>query len=435
MRYSLLATQLYGQPLLLQAEKAAVIEAVLCRHEQGEKVDAVSADKQELSPHAAAYAASRFSDKPYAVTDAGVAVIPITGTLVYRGSQLDSMSGLTSYSLIEKLANTAAADADVKGILFDLSTPGGQADGVFDLGTSIRAIQKPKIAVANSLALSAGYALAAAADKVIVTSTGRVGSIGVIALHVDQSQKNAKAGLAYTAIHAGAKKNHGTPHAPLAEPARADMQATVDGLYTQFVDYVSQMRGISADAVRAQEAGVYSGQQAVDAGLADAVMSFNDSLAEFEAQVSKPAGFTNGGSRQFKGVIAMTTEAKAAATISAEQLAAQTAKETLEARNAGATEMQARIKSIQTCDEAKGREKLAAHLAFNTAMNADDAKALLAAAPQETAQAVATNALSAGMAAVTNPQVGAGAAQEPEQTQAQASSLWERSNKKLHVVK
>lgn len=439
MRYPLLATQLYGQPLLLQADKAAVIEAVFRAHDSGGGHPAADAN-QTTSPHAVAYASARFSDKPYAVTDAGVAVIQVTGTLVHRGSQMDAMSGLTSYARIEKLADTAAADTDVKGIVFDFDSPGGQADGVFDLGRKIRAIQKPKIAIANGMALSAAYALAAAADKVIVTSTGRVGSVGVIALHVDQSQKNAKAGYTYTAIHAGAKKTHGSPHAPLAEPARADMQAIVDDLYAQFADFVSEMRGMSADDLRAHEAGVYSGQSAVNEGLADAVMSFNDSLAEFEAQVSKPAGFTNGGSRQLpKGVMTMSNEAQAAATLSAEQLAAQAAKETtqaaLEARNSGATEMQARIKAIQTCDEAKGREKLAAHLAFNTAMNADEAKALLAAAPQEAAQAAAAgNALAAGMAAVTNPNVGADTAQDPN-PQAASSDLWNRSNQKLHRVK
>ena len=439
MRYPLLATQLYGQPLLLQAEKAAVIEAVFRQHDSfgrgGELSDARKTHHND--PHAAAYSAARFSDKPYAVTDAGVAVIPVTGTLVHRGSQMDAISGLTSSAQIERLMDAAAADADVKGILFDFDSPGGQADGVFDLGAKLRAIQKPKIAVANGMALSAAYALAAAADKVIVTSTGRVGSVGVIALHMDQSQKNAKAGYTYTAIHAGAKKNHGTPHQPLAEPARADMQAMVDGLFAQFSDYVAAMRGLDVAAVRAQEAGVYSGQSAVNAGLADAVMSFNDSLAEFEAQVSKPAGFTNGGYRQLlKGVMTMSKEeAQAAATPSAEQLAAQAA---TEARSAGANDMQARIKAIQTCDEAKGREKLAAHLAFNTAMNADEAKALLAAAPQEVAAAVAGapgGPLAAGMAAVTNPVVGADAAHQDTDPQAASSDLWNRSNQKLHRVK
>jgi hypothetical protein len=101
MRYPLLATQLYGTPLLLSAEKASIIEAVFRAHESGIGGDA-AAFSAEVSPHAVAYSASRFSDKPYAVTDAGVAVIPVTGTMVHRGSQMDAMSGLTSYARIER---------------------------------------------------------------------------------------------------------------------------------------------------------------------------------------------------------------------------------------------------------------------------------------------------------------------------------------------
>jgi len=126
-------------------------------------------------------------------------------------------------------------------------------------------------------------------------------------------------------------------------------------------------------------------------------------------------------------------EAQAAATLSAEQLTAQAAKETLEARGAGATEMQARIRDIQTCEQAKGREQLASHLAFSTSMGVEEAKGILAAAPQAGA-ATAANPLAAGMAAVTNPNVGADAAVQAADPQA-AGNLWERSNQKLHRVK
>ena len=433
MRYPLLATQLYGQPLLLDPEKAAVIESVF-RAYAGGKLPEASGEAAPV-PMAAAYASPRFVDKPYVVTDAGVAVIPVIGTLVHRGSQMDAMSGLASYKLLESQIDAAAADPDVRGILLEIDSRGGQADGAFALGEKIRAVAKPTRASVNETALSGGYLIAAAADSITVTPTGRVGSIGVIVLHRDQSAANTKAGVSYTAIYAGAKKNDGTPHAPLTGSALADTQEMVFALRDHFVDYIAAMRGMDAQDVSETEAGVFSGKSAVNIGLVDAVMSFNDSLAEFEAQVSKPAGFTNGGSRQLpKGVMTMSKEeAQAAATLSAEQLTAQAAKETLEARGAGATEMQARIRDIQTCEQAKGREQLASHLAFNTSMGVEEAKGILAAAPQAGA-ATAANPLAAGMAAVTNPNVGADAAVQAADPQA-AGNLWERSNQKLHRVK
>lgn len=440
MRYPLIATQLYGTPLLLDAEKAAVIESVFRAYASGNP--APLAEGERPAPMAAAYAAPRFAGKPYTVTEAGVAVLPIIGTMVHRGSQMDALSGLTSYSAIENQFDAAEADADVKGILLEVDSNGGQADGAFSLGEKIRAGKKPVWASVNEKALSGGYLLACAADRVTMTKTGRVGSIGVIALHQDRSKANAKAGISYTAIHAGAKKNDGTPHAPLTDAARADMQASVDELHTHFVSYVAQMCGIDPAAVRALEAGVLSGQAAIDAGLVDSIMSFQDTLAAFEAEVSKPsmpAGNSNGGFRQLPyGGTTMSKDAQTAAVeaVSAEQLAAHVAA----AQASGATQMQARIKDIQTCDEAKGRTKLAAHLAFNTAMGVDEAKALLAASAVEaTADSGATeqaNALAAGMAKVTNPAVGSevAAATDPN-PQAEAAAVWNRSNAKLQRVK
>lgn len=436
MRYPLIATQLYGIPLLLDPEKAAVIESVFRAYASGNPTALTEGERPV--PMAAAYAAPRFAGKPYTVTEAGVAVLPIIGTMVHRGSQLDAMSGLTSYTEIERQFDAADADPDVKGILLEDDSNGGQADGAFALGEKICAGKKPVWASVNEKALSGGYLLACAADRVTMTKTGRVGSIGVIALHQDRSKANAKAGITYTAIHAGAKKNYGTPHEPLSDPARADMQAMVDGLNDHFISYVAQMRNLDPEAVRALDAGVLTGQAAIDAGLVDSIMSFQETLSAFEAEVSKAPGKSNGGTLRTnlpKGVATMSKEAQAAAAeaVTAEQLAAQVAA----AQATGATQMQARIKDIQTCDEAKGRSKLAAHLAFNTAMGVDDAKAMLAASAVEAVEAAGqASALVIGMAKLTNPAVGseAAAASDPN-PQAEAAAVWNRSNAKLHAVK
>ena len=74
---------------------------------------------------------------------------------------------------------------------------------------------------------------------------------------------------------------------------------------------------------------------------------------------------------------------------------------TVDAGNKGenvdaAANERARIEGITTCEEAKGREGLANHLAFKTTMSVDDAKVALAAAPKTNANA--SSALDAAMA-------------------------------------
>ena len=143
-------------------------------------------------------------------------------------------------------------------------------------------------AVANDLAFSAAYALASGASRIVVSRTGGVGSIGVIAMHVDQSMKDAQDGVRYTAVFAGERKNDLNPHAPISDSAHAFLQGEVNRVYDLFVATVAQHRGLSAEAVRATQAGLYFGPDAVTAGLADAVGNFDDALAQLGAALASP---------------------------------------------------------------------------------------------------------------------------------------------------
>ena len=187
-----------------------------------------------------------------AVRTSGVAVIPIHGTLVRRTVGLEAESGLTSYTQLAAQLDAALANPEVAAILLDIDSPGGESGGVFDLADRIRAATqvKPVWAVANDMAFSAAYALASAASKVFVSRTGGVGSIGVIAMHVDQSEKDAQDGVRYTAVFAGDRKNDLTPHAPISNEAHAFLQAEVNRIYSIFVETVARNRGLAPSTVQ-----------------------------------------------------------------------------------------------------------------------------------------------------------------------------------------
>ena len=268
-----LAARLFGTPLLVHRAKLDVILAVL-----GERLN-LTAPAADLAIPVPRVTPAQPS---------GIAVIPIHGTLVKRVLGMEAASGLTSYGGIAQEIDAALADPLVQGILLDIDSPGGEASGSFELARQIRhaATQKPVWAVANDAAYSAAYALAASAQRLIVTETGGVGSIGVIALHIDQSAKDAQEGYRYTAVTAGAHKNDFSPHHPLSDAAKAELQTEVDRLYGLFVEHVAAMRSLDADAVRATEAGLYFGANAITAGLADAVSSFETALADFSLFLS-----------------------------------------------------------------------------------------------------------------------------------------------------
>ena len=174
------------------------------------------------------------------------------GPLVARGDWLTTLLGATEYGAIADALTAAADDPAVRGIVLEIDSPGGEVGGLFDLVDGIGAIRqrsgKPLWAVASEAALSAAYAIASAADRLYVTRTGEVGSVGVVAVHLDESGADAMAGLKWTLIHAGARKTDGNPHEPLSPRVTAEIQADVDHLYDHLVALVAANRGLSADS-------------------------------------------------------------------------------------------------------------------------------------------------------------------------------------------
>ena len=268
-----LASRLFGTPLLVHRAKLDVILAVL-------------GDRLNIQPPAADMALP--GPRNMSSATPGIAVIPVHGTLVKRTAGLDAASGLTSYTELAAMLDSALADPQVAGILLDIDSPGGEASGSFELARRIREASavKPVWAVANDAAYSAAYAIGSAASRLIVSETGGVGSIGVIALHIDQSVKDANDGYRYTAVTAGTHKNDFSPHQPLTDEAKAELQAEVDRLYGLFVDHVAAMRTLATDDVRFTEAGLFFGANAIAAGLADAVGTFESALSDFSLFLS-----------------------------------------------------------------------------------------------------------------------------------------------------
>ena len=271
-----LAGRVFGAPLMMARAKLDIVLDVLRPRLFGSDLPGTGTDSEP---------------DPYVVTPSGIAVIPVFGTLVNRTFGLSALSGLTSYQRLSADLARAAADPAVRGVLLDVDSNGGEAGGVFDLADHVVALRgiKPVFAIADEACFSAAYALACGAERLYVTQTGGVGSIGVVALHRDQSGADAQAGLHYEYLSAGARKTDGNPHEPLSDGARAALQAEVDRLHGLFAAHVARCRGLPDAQVRAQEAAIYFGPDAVAAGLADRVGALADALADLSVRVSSPA--------------------------------------------------------------------------------------------------------------------------------------------------
>lgn len=206
---------------------------------------------------------------------AGVAIIPVTGTLVAKLGTMRPYSGMTGYDGIRASLSIALADPKVRAVVFDMESPGGEVSGCFDLVDAIYAARgaKPMWSILTECAYSACYALASATDRIVVPRTGGTGSVGVISACVDMSEAYGNAGIKVELITFGARKADGSEFGPLSKQARARFQADVDMMGNLFVDTVARNRGIDRSDVLATEASTFMGSAGVDIGFADAVMA------------------------------------------------------------------------------------------------------------------------------------------------------------------
>ncbi|WP_208431536.1 S49 family peptidase [Bartonella doshiae] len=278
-----LASRLFGVPHMLASTKLDIIlNALAPRLFEGEKFPIGAFGQGDTEA---------FRPPETYVVQNNVAILPVHGTLVRRGAWLGALSGLTSYEGLRASFREAIAQPDVRAVLLDIDSGGGEAGGVFDLVEEFQTLSKqynkPIWAHANEFACSAAYAIACSASQIWIARTGVVGSIGVACAHLDQSRADEKHGHKWTFVFEGDHKVHGNPHEPLADTAQMKMQADCALLYEMFVDLVAQNRRLNADAIRDTKAETFIGTQALKLGLADAQGTLAQALEALTDSISQ----------------------------------------------------------------------------------------------------------------------------------------------------
>lgn len=251
----------------------------------------------------------RQDDEP---PEGGVAVIPISGPIVPKADLFTEVSGGASVEGLTARLRDAVADPAVRAIVLDVDSPGGSVDLIPEFAGEIMASRgtKPIVAVANTWAASAAYWLASAADELVVTPSGQVGSIGVYTAHDDFSAYMAMKGIKTTLIAAGDYKVEANPFEALDDEARAELQRIVDAYYRMFVDAVAAQRGVTVEAVEADfgQGRMVMAGDAVAAGMADRVATLDETVAELKYRA--PAGLSSLGAPPAVGSRRLRIEGK-----------------------------------------------------------------------------------------------------------------------------
>ncbi|HFW3774427.1 TPA: S49 family peptidase [Salmonella enterica subsp. enterica serovar Thompson] len=350
-------SQATNAPLLLEPAYARVFFCALGR-ESGAGSLQIPQSQENLDQAGMELVTGNYmsGDKPrarfYQVVN-GITVLPVSGTLVHKLGGMRPFSGMTGYDGITARLQQAMDDPEVKGVLLDIDSPGGQAAGAFDCADMIYRLgqQKPVWALANDLACSGAMLLASACSRRLVTQTARIGSVGVVMAHTSYAGQLEQEGIDITLIYSGSHKVDLNGTQALPENVRADYQQKMDDARLMFAEKVAQYTGLPVEAVMATEAATYDGQAGIDVGLADEMVNAADAVT---VMASALKNHSRGGNMP-----------------------------ELTATEAAAQENQ-RVMGIIGCPEAKGREQLAQMLAGQPGMSVAQAQAILAAAaPQQ----------------------------------------------------
>jgi signal peptide peptidase SppA len=214
------------------------------------------------------------------INDDGIAVLSIMGTIGQRLNVFERFSGGVSTEILKEDIGRAIDSPDVKGILLHIDSPGGMVDGTRDLAEFVSQANevKPVFAYTDGLCCSAAYWIASAASKIYGYSTAQIGSIGVIATHVDYSKRDEQYGIKRSYIYRGRYKQI-NPDGQLSDEGREYIQETVDGIYAMFVEDVAKNMKVDVEQIVNQESKVYLAGAALEQGLINETSNFGAAYA------------------------------------------------------------------------------------------------------------------------------------------------------------
>ncbi|MCR4419512.1 MAG: signal peptide peptidase SppA [Clostridia bacterium] len=227
-------------------------------------------------------------------TGGEVGLVRIEGTIVdgrETGGIFGAMSGAETIS--EQL-HEARRDPRIRAVVLRINSPGGSAAACHEIAAALGALRgdgKPVVAFLGETAASGAYWLASQADRIVATPATLTGSIGVIMELQNLRGLMDKLGIQVEVIKSGAHKDMGAGWRALTSEERRLLQDMVDDIYRQFVQVVSEGRGLpEAKVLELADGSLFTGRQALEKGLVDELGDYELALRRARELAGLPAG-------------------------------------------------------------------------------------------------------------------------------------------------
>ncbi len=183
----------------------------------------------------------------------------------------------------------ALEDREIAALLLRIDSPGGTVIASDILYREVRRFKqqtgRPVIAQLMGSGTSGAYYVAMAADEVRAYPTTVTGSIGVIIVGINVSGLMERFGVENQTLTTGPFKDAGSPLRPMRAEERAQLSSVGRDLFGSFLDAVEAGRPklTRARIEELADGRIYSGPQALETGLVDALGDLPEAVASAKA--------------------------------------------------------------------------------------------------------------------------------------------------------
>lgn len=225
-------------------------------------------------------------------TENKIALLSLDGAIQDTGAAGIGLSG-AGYNhqfMLEQLKKIKEDDT-VKGIVFEVNSPGGgviESDEIYTLLKEIQAEREiPYYVVMGNMAASGGYYISAPADQIFVSRETITGSLGVIMQSLNYSKLAEKVGISFNTIKSGEFKDMMSPNREMTDAERAMLQDMLNDSYERFVEIIADGRNMSTEQVKKIADGrIMNGRQAIEAKLADQFGKTEDAIEMMKEELA-----------------------------------------------------------------------------------------------------------------------------------------------------
>ncbi|MEA3514035.1 MAG: signal peptide peptidase SppA [Nanoarchaeota archaeon] len=215
---------------------------------------------------------SLFVDDGISYPSGNIAMIPIKGIIISDPASGFISSAAASSTEIVKMIEKADKDTAIKGIIFEIDSPGGMVVPTDEIALAIKRSNKTTAAWIRSAGASGAYWIAASTDRIFVHRMSATGSIGVIGSYLQFSGLLEKYNVTYERLVSGKYKDMGSPYKDMTSDEREIFQNLIDKMRHFFIEEIAENRNLSYDYVENLATGqIYLGYEAKELGLIDEI--------------------------------------------------------------------------------------------------------------------------------------------------------------------